>query len=124
MTTVHANTTRDALARIENMILMASFDLPIRAIREQMASALDIVIQITRFSDGRRRVSNVAEITGMESDIVTMQDLFRFEQTGMDSQGHVQGELLPTGIRPTFADRFEKSGIGFDWGAFSRGAWE
>lgn len=124
MTTVHANTTRDALARIENMILMASFDLPIRAIREQMASALNIVIQITRFSDGRRRVSNVAEITGMESDIVTMQDLFRFEQTGADSQGHVQGELRPTGIRPTFADRFEKSGIDFDWGAFSRGAWE
>ncbi len=124
MTTVHANTARDALARIENMILMASFDLPIRAIREQMASALDIVVQLTRFSDGQRRVTTIAEITGMESEIVTMQDLFRFEQTGVDSEGRVQGELKATGIRPTFADRFEKSGIDFDWGQFSRGAWE
>ena len=124
MTTVHANTTRDALARIENMILMAALDLPIRAIREQMASALHLVIQLTRSSDGRRRVTNIAEITGMESDIVTMQDLFRFEQTGVDDQGRVQGDLLPTGIRPTFAERFEQAGVGFDWGAIARTNWE
>ena len=106
MTTVHANTPRDALARIENMILMAALDLPSRAIREQMAAALHLVVQLTRYSDGRRRVSCIAEITGMESDVVTMQDLFRFEQTGLDNQGHAQGELVPTGIRPTFADMF------------------
>ncbi len=123
MTTVHANSVRDALSRIENMILMASVDLPMRAIREQMASALDIIVQIGRFSDGRRRVSTIAEITGMESEIITMQDLFKFEQTGIDDQGHVQGELRATGIRPTFADRFEKAGIDFDWGAFSRTGW-
>ncbi len=123
MTTVHANTTRDALSRIENMILMASVDLPMRAIREQMASALDLIVQIGRFSDGRRRVSTIAEITGMESEIVTMQDLFKFEQTGVDDQGHVLGELRATGIRPTFADRFEKAGIDFEWGALARTEW-
>ena len=123
MTTVHANTTRDALARIENMILMAALDLPIRAIREQMASALHLVIQLTRSSDGRRRVTNIAEITGMESDIVTMQDLFRFEQTGVDDQGRVQGDLVPTGIRPTFSELCERSGVDFDWGAVARANW-
>ncbi len=123
MTTVHANTTRDALARIENMILMAALDLPIRAIREQMASALHLVVQLTRSSDGRRRVSNIAEITGMESEIVTMQDLFRFEQTGVDDQGRVQGDLVPTGIRPTFAELFERAGVDFDWAALARTNW-
>jgi len=123
LTTVHANSTRDALARIENMILMASFDLPIRAIREQMASALDLVVQLTRYSDGRRRISNISEITGMESDIVTMQDIFKFEQTGVDGHGHVQGDLRPTGIRPTFADLFARGGVDFDWGAVSREGW-
>ncbi|MCH8949899.1 MAG: CpaF family protein [Chloroflexi bacterium] len=124
MTTVHANTPRDALARIENMILMAALDLPSRAIREQMAAALHLVVQLTRYSDGRRRVSTIAEITGMESDIVTMQDLFRFEQTGLDSQGHAQGELVSTGIRPTFADMFEKAGVDFDWASLAAGSWE
>ena len=124
MTTVHANTPRDALARIENMILMAALDLPSRAIREQMAAALHLVVQLTRYSDGRRRVSTIAEITGMESDVVTMQDLFRFERTGVDDQGHVQGELVPTGIRPTFADMFEKAGVDFDWASLAAGSWE
>ncbi|MCH7699230.1 MAG: CpaF family protein [Chloroflexi bacterium] len=124
MTTVHANTPRDALARIENMILMAALDLPSRAIREQMAAALHLVVQLTRYSDGRRRVSTIAEITGMESDIVTMQDLFRFEQTGLDDQGHAQGELVSTGIRPTFADMFEKAGVDFDWASLTARSWE
>ena len=124
MTTVHANTPRDALARIENMILMAALDLPSRAIREQMAAALHLVVQLTRYSDGRRRVSTIAEITGMESDVVTMQDLFRFEQTGLDSQGHAQGELVSTGIRPTFADMFAKAGVDFDWASLAAGSWE
>ena len=123
LTTVHANTTRDALARIENMILMAGLDLPLRAIREQMASALHLIVQLARFGDGRRMVINIAEITGMEGDIVTMQDLFRFEQSGVDEEGRVQGSVQPTGIRPTFADMFEQVGITFDWGGITAGRW-
>ena len=116
LTTVHANSTRDALARIENMILMAGLDLPIRAIREQMAAALHIMVHLSRSADGRRRVTLVSEITGMESQIVTMQDLFRFEQTGIDGDGRLMGMLQPTGIMPTFMDRLTKSGITLDLG--------
>jgi pilus assembly protein CpaF len=116
MTTVHANSTRDALARIENMVLMAGLDLPVRAIREQMASAFHLMVHLSRSADGRRRVTLVSEITGMESQVVTMQDIFRFEQTGMDADGHLFGALEPTGIMPTFLDRFAKSGISLDWG--------
>ena len=109
--TVHANSPRDALARIENMILMAGLDLPMRAIREQITSAIHIVMQIARLADGTRKVTNVSEIAGMEGDIVTMQDLFRFEQRGIDSDGRVIGEFRPTGIRPRFAEKFEIAGI-------------
>jgi pilus assembly protein CpaF len=116
LTTVHANSTRDALARIENMVLMAGLDLPVRAIREQMASALHLAVQLARFSDGQRRVIVVSEITGMESQIITMQDLYRFEQEGVGDDGRILGSLEPTGIVPTFADRFAKSGIPFKWG--------
>jgi len=115
-TTVHANSTRDALARIENMVLMAGLDLPVRAIREQMASALHLVVQLARFSDGQRRVIVVSEITGMESQIITMQDLYRFEQVGVSEDGRILGSLESTAIVPTFADRFAKSGIPFKWG--------
>lgn len=116
LTTVHANSARDALSRIENMVLMAGLDLPVRAIREQMASALHLVIQLARFSDGQRRVTLVSEITGMESQIITMQDLYRFEQEGVGEDGHIMGTLEATGIVPTFAERFAKSGIPFKWG--------
>ena len=109
--TVHANSPRDALARIENMILMAGLDLPMRAIREQIASAIHVVIQIARLSDGTRRVTHVSEITGMEGEVVTMQDLFRFEQRGIDADGRVVGEFHGTGIRPRFAEKFEVAGI-------------
>ena len=115
LTTVHANATRDALARIENMVLMAGLDLPVRAIREQMSSALHLVIQLARFSDGQRRVTVVSEITGMESQIITMQDLYRFEQLGVGEDGRILGALEATGIVPTFADRFARSGIPFRW---------
>ena len=111
MSTVHANTPRDALARIENMILMAGLDLPIRAIREQMASAIHVILQIARLPDGGRKVTHVAEITGMEGQIVTMQDLFRFEQRGIDSDGRVLGEFRGTGLRPRFSEKFEIAGI-------------
>ncbi len=109
--TVHANSPRDALARIENMILMAGLDLPVRAIREQIASAIHMIIQIARFPDGSRKVTHVTEIAGMEGQVVTLQDLFRFHQTGVDAEGRVIGEFRTTGIRPRFAERFEVAGI-------------
>jgi pilus assembly protein CpaF len=123
LTTVHANSARDALSRIENMVLMAGLDLPVRAIREQVASALHLVVQLARFSDGHRRITLISEITGMESDIVTMQDLFRFEQAGVGDDGRILGSLEPTGIRPTFADRFAKSGVALNVEAAARGRW-
>jgi pilus assembly protein CpaF len=119
ISTVHANTPRDALARIENMILMAGMDLPVRAIREQVASALHLIIQIARMSDGTRNIIMVSEIAGMEGDVVTMQDIFRFEQMGLDSEGRVRGVFRSTGIRPKFAERFESLGITMPQGLFS-----
>jgi len=114
LTTVHANSPRDALARIENMVLMSGFDIPIRAIREQMAAAFHLVIQLARFSDGRRRISTVAEVTGMESETVTMQDIFRFDVHTIGADGLIKGALEPTGIMPTFAERFSKAGIALE----------
>ena len=121
LTTVHANSARDSLSRIENMVLMAGLDLPVRAIREQVASALHLVVQLARFSDGHRRITLISEITGMEADIITMQDLFRFEQVGVGDDGRILGSLEPTGIRPTFADRFAKAGVTLDLGAAPAG---
>lgn len=111
LTTVHANTPRDALARLENMVLMASLELPDRAIREQISSALHLFIQLARFPDGVRRVTHITECTGMEGEIVTLQDLFRFHQTGVTEDGQIMGGIAATGIRPTFAESFETSGI-------------
>jgi pilus assembly protein CpaF len=119
ISTVHANTPRDALARIENMILMANLDLPSRAIREQIASALHVIVQVSRFSDGSRRLTHISEVAGMEGQIVTMQDIFRFEQTGVDAEGRVKGVFRSTGIRPRFAERFESLGIQLAPGIFS-----
>ena len=111
LTTVHANSPRDALARIENMVLMANLDLPVRAIREQIASAINLVIQLSRMPDGTRRVTHVTEIVGMEQDVITMHDIYTFEQRGIDTDGRVLGEIAPTGIRPLFADRLERNGL-------------
>ncbi|MEK7247730.1 MAG: CpaF family protein, partial [Chloroflexota bacterium] len=111
LSTVHANTPRDALARIENMVLMASLQLPDRAIREQMASALDLIVQLQRHSDGVRRVTAVTEVSGMEGEVVTLQDLFTFVQTSVDEEGKIIGRMAPTGIRPSFAERFAQTGI-------------
>jgi pilus assembly protein CpaF len=119
ISTVHANTPRDALARIENMILMASLDLPSRAIREQIASAVHIIIQISRMSDGSRKLTHVSEVAGMEGQVVTMQDIFRFEQTGIDGEGRVKGVFKSTGIRPKFAEKFESLGISLSQGLFT-----
>ncbi len=111
MSTIHANSPRDALARVENMVLMAGFDLPVQAIREQIASALHIIIQMARHSDGRRRVVSISEITGMEGRTVTMQELFRFEPRGVAHDGRILGEFVALGIRPRCVDRFQAAGV-------------
>lgn len=110
LSTVHANSTRDALARVENMVLMSGVDLPVHAIREQIASALDLVVQLQRFPDGSRRVVRVSEVTGMEGLTVTLQDLFVFRSVGLDAEGRVVGSFEPTGIRPTFSEQVELQG--------------
>jgi pilus assembly protein CpaF len=110
MTTAHSNSPRDTLARIETMTLMAGMDLPVRAIREQIASALEVVVHLERLRDGTRKVTNIAEIQGMEGDVITMTDIFVFEQTGFEN-GKVIGRLRPTGLRPKFMDKIETSGI-------------
>jgi len=110
MTTLHANNTRDALARLETMVLMAGMELPHRAIREQVASAIDMIVQLERLRDGSRRVVSITEIQGMEGDVITTADIFKFEQTGFE-EGRVIGRLRPTGIRPKFMDRIEQAGI-------------
>jgi len=123
LTTVHANSPRDALGRIENMVLMAGFDLPVTAVREQMASALDVIIQIARLSDGTRRIVSVSEVAGMEGPVVTLQDIFLFRQTGVAPDGRVLGELRATGIRPKFADKFEAFGIHLGEDIFGTRRW-
>ena len=111
LTTVHANTPRDALSRLETMIQMTGMRLSDRAMRQQMASALDLVVQVARLSDGTRRLTSIAEITGMEGETITMQEIFLFERTGVDPQGQVVGRFRPTGIRPRFAERLKASGM-------------
>lgn len=110
LTTAHANTPRDCLARLETMCLMAGMDLPVRAIREQIAAAVDVIVQQERLRDGTRKVTKVTEIQGMEGDIITMSDIFEFEQTGFEA-GKVIGRVRPTGLRPKFIDRIEAAGI-------------
>jgi pilus assembly protein CpaF len=114
LTTIHANSPRDTLARLETMVLMAGMDLPIRAIREQVGSAVHMICQISRFSDGTRKVSRITEISGLEQDRITLQDLFEFKQTGVDPSGKVQGALQPTGAVPTFIEEIALRGIKFD----------
>ena len=110
MTTIHANTTRDSLARLETLVLMAGMELPHRAIREQVAAAIDMIVQLERLRDGSRRVVSITEVQGMEGDVITTADIFKFEQSGYEN-GRVIGRLRPTGIRPKFIDRIEQSGI-------------
>jgi pilus assembly protein CpaF len=110
MTTAHSNSPRDTLARIETMCLMAGMDLPIKAIREQISSAVDLIVHQSRMRDGTRKVTNITEVSGMEGDVITMTDLFVFEQTGIENN-KVMGRLRPTGLRPKFMDKIEASGI-------------
>jgi pilus assembly protein CpaF len=111
LTTLHANSPRDALTRLETMVSMASTQIREKAMRQQIASAIDVVIQLARLSDGKRKVMAISEITGMEGEVVTMQDLFIFEREGMDEAGNVVGRFRPTGIRPSFADRLQAYGV-------------
>src|SRR5499427_2494756 len=111
LTTIHANAPRDALGRLETMVAMANLNIPESAIRRQISSAIDVVVQVSRHSDGTRKVISVAEITGMEGNVVTMQDIFVFRKRGIKENGEVLGEFLPTGVRPKFAERLLVSGI-------------
>ncbi len=110
MTTLHSNSARDTLARLETMVMMAGMELPVRAIREQVASAIDLIVHQERLRDGTRKISSVQEVVGMEGDIITMTELFAFEQTGIDN-GQILGRLRPTGLRPKFMEKIEAAGI-------------
>jgi len=110
MTTCHANSARDSLARMETMCLMAGMELPIRAIREQIASAINIIVHLARLPDGSRRVVQISEVQGMEGDVITMADIFVFEQTGFE-KNKIVGRLRPTGLRPRCMDRIEEAGV-------------
>jgi pilus assembly protein CpaF len=111
LTTLHANTPRDALSRLETMTLMSGLDLPLRVVREQIASAIDLLVQQTRLRDGSRKVTQITEVAGMEGDTVVLTDLFKFEQSAVDADGKVLGVLKPTGIRPLFSPRLEQAGF-------------
>ena len=111
MATIHANTPRDALTRLENMISMASAALPVKAMRQQISSAIGVVVQVARLTDGKRKVVSVQEVTGMEGEIITMQEIFAFKQTGTDANGMVQGYFSATGVRPRFGERLRTFGL-------------
>ena len=111
LTTIHANTPRDALSRLETMIQMTGMRLSDRAMRQQIASAINVVIQVARLSDGTRRISTISEITGMEGETITMQDVFIYERRGVDQNGRVIGRFRPTGVRPRFAERLKVYGM-------------
>jgi pilus assembly protein CpaF len=125
LTTIHSNSPRDTLARIETMVLMSGMDLPIRAVREQVASAVDMVIHLHRFRDGSRRITDIAEVVGMEGDVITLQDIFAFDYgMGVDEEGVMLGRLKATGLRPTFSEKlanygFELSGDLFEPESFT-----
>ena len=119
LTTAHANTPRDALSRLENMVMMAGYELPSSAIREQVASAIDIIVQQTRMGDGSRKIVKIVEVTGRESDVIQLQDIFEFKQTGIDSEGRIQGEYRATGNIPYFIEaRRQRNALGLDMSVF------
>jgi pilus assembly protein CpaF len=120
LTTIHANSTRDAVARVETMVMMAGFELPIRAIRQQFASAIQIIVQAQRLTGGPRKMVSVTEVQGMEGDVITMQDIFAYEQVGISPSGKAYGHFVATGIRPSFLDRMKASGAQVDPSWFER----
>jgi pilus assembly protein CpaF len=120
MTTIHSNSPRDTLSRIETMTLMAGFELPVQAIRKQVSSALDLIVYLTRFPDGTRKVTQVTEVAGMEGEIITLTDIFQFQQTSTDPEGRPVGQFKPTGLRPMFSPKLEAMGYKFDRSMFMR----
>ena len=120
LTTIHANSARDAVARVETMVMMAGFELPVKAIRQQFASAIHVLVQAQRLTGGPRKLISITEVAGMEGDIITMQDIFTFEQTGISSTGRAKGHFVATGIRPSFLDRLKSSGCEVDPSLFQR----
>ena len=111
LTTVHSNSPRDAISRMETLVLMAGMDLPLKVVRQQISSAIDVIVQQSRLKDGQRKIIAITEVAGMEGDIVVLTDVFKFNQTGVTTDGKIQGELKPTGIRPMFSSRLEASGF-------------
>jgi pilus assembly protein CpaF len=120
LTTLHANSTRDTVQRVETMVMMAGFELPVRAIRQQFASAIHLIVQAQRLTGGPRKIVSVTEVSGMEGDVVTMQDIFQYEQLGIDANGKAYGQIIATGIRPTFLDRLKQSGCDISPKLFER----
>jgi pilus assembly protein CpaF len=120
LTTGHANSPRDMLSRLETMVLMAGMELPVKAIREQISSAIDLIVQQSRLRDGSRRITHITEITGMEGEIITMQDIFLFRQQGRDEKGRITGSLVSTGIKPKFTEKLEDAGISLPLDIFMR----
>lgn len=120
LTTIHANTARDAVARVETMVMMAGFELPVKAIRQQFASAIHVLVQAQRMTGGARKIISVTEVTGMEGDVITMQDIFAFEQMGVTPAGRARGQFIATGIRPSFLERLKTTGCELDPSLFQR----
>jgi pilus assembly protein CpaF len=118
LTTCHANTPRDAIARLETMIMMSGFEMPVRAMRQQISSAVDLIVQVNRLSGGPRKVTAITEIMGMEQDTIVMQDIFKYVQEGVDENGRAMGQFMSTGIRPTFIPRLESHGVRLPASAF------
>jgi pilus assembly protein CpaF len=123
LTTGHANTPRDMIARLETMVLMAGIDLPVKAIRQQIAGAINLIVQQSRFRDGSRKIINITEVQGLEGDIVVLQDIFKFKQKKASKDGEIIGELIPTGIRPSFYERFKNYGIDVPTSIFNIEEW-
>lgn len=121
LTTAHANTPRDCISRLEVMVMMAGMDLPIQAIREQIGSAVNMIVQQSRFSDGSRRVTSICEVTGVEGNVLQLSEIFKFKQTGYDTKGKVQGEYVPTGMIPEFYEKLRERGVDVDLGIFKTG---
>jgi len=122
LTTVHANTPRDALSRLETLVLMAGFDLPVRVVRQQIASALDVIVQQERLSDGSRKITRITEVQGMKGDNIVLQDVFIFQAVAVSEEtGRVQGEMKPTGIRPGFSPRLAAAGFKLSGEMFGAG---
>jgi len=111
LTTIHANSPRDALSRLETLVLMAGMDLPLKIVRQQISSAVDVIVQMSRLRDGTRKLTAITEVAGMEGDVVVLSDLFKFNQTGVDAEGKILGQVKPTGIRPLFGPRLEAAGF-------------